>query len=105
MQGSTALLKLQFAQSPGEQLAHSDTESQPVIQSQGFFGDYFLLPTPDQDMQMKCQQAGQLVLDSQPVVFLVRDHAQLSHFLTVQLAPLYMVHGNSPLVCHIDLPK
>lgn len=98
MQGSTALLKLQFAQSLDEESALNNTGSQSSIQSAGFFGDYYLLPAPEQDIKWNCQQPGQLVLDSQPVVFLVRDHAQLSHFLTVQVAPLYMVHGNSPVM-------
>ena len=101
MQGSTELLKLQCAQSPDEQPALTETQSraQPWqssgVQSAGFVGDYFLLPAPMQDIEWKCQQPGQLVLDSQPAVYLLQDHAQLSHFLTVQVAPLYMVHGHN----------
>jgi len=67
----------------------------PVIKLSSFFGEYHLTPVPPSNIQANCEANGLLMFKGQPVVFMVRDHAEMSHFLTVQLAPLVVV---SPLV-------
>ena len=98
MQGSTALLTLHFAYDPS-QSNHTSSGFGPEVmpthvQSASFFGDFWLAPAPKQEVEALCHLPEQKVFASQPVVFLVRDHAQMSHFLTVQLAPLYAVRPN-----------
>lgn len=73
-------------------VANADT---PFIKLASFFGEYHLTPAPPSNIQTNCEANGLLMFKGQPVVFMVRDHAEMGHFLTVQLAPLVVV---SPLV-------
>lgn len=77
---------------PHMDVANADT---PVNKLSSFFGEYHLTPVPPSNIQANCEANGLLMFKGQPVVFMVRDHAEMSHFLTVQLAPLVVV---SPLV-------
>ncbi|DBA70033.1 TPA: hypothetical protein ACH3X2_012330 [Trebouxia sp. C0005] len=63
----------------------------PVIKLSTFFGECCLAPVPASNIQTSFEANGQLVFRGQPVVFMVHDHAEMGHFLTVQLAPLVVV--------------
>jgi len=73
---------------PHMDVANADT---PVIKLSSFFGEYHLTPVPPSNIQTNCEANGLLVFRNQPVVFMVRDHAEMGHLLTVQLAPLVAV--------------
>lgn len=91
MLGSTGLLRLLAPSLPAE---NNDCPAydginpciiNTTVRSVSFFGDYYIEPAPMQHLDMLCDGAETLAM---PTVFLVRDHNQISHLLTVQLAPL-----------------
>ena len=101
IQGSTPLLRLQVPALSAEQRERTNVRSclktdnrndcvSNVTKLINFFGDIYLEDSPSEDFQRLCAHAHQK-LTGPPIVFLVRDHNQMGHFLTVQLAPLIMV--------------
>ena len=97
IQGSTALLRLLAPSLPSENTGCpiydgiNPCSINTTVRSVNFFGDYYIEPAPVQHLDMLCNDAQRLTM---PTVFLVRDHSQMSqmsHLLTVQLAPLIEV--------------
>jgi len=85
---------------PPKDVLHPAFEvSNRIVRSSSFFGDYLLTPVAPLDIERSCEAAEQLVFRDRPVVFLVRDHAEMSHFLAVQLTPLIAVSPLLLLLC------
>ena len=99
LQGGTSLLKLQVPAASSIRLDTCERQATDVsVRCDGshvtkltnFFGEFCLEEVDSCGFSFSCEHA-QLRLTGPPVVFLVRDHSQMGHFLTVQVAPLIAV--------------